>query len=191
MMHSIRVRPTASFFDKKYVYDHPKVTSYRCFTSSRANSTFNTINIAQSYNYHTTLHTALELSCVTMTISDSNNYAYRYYSTDLGRWISRDPLGEKGGMNVYGFVGNATINEYDIFGLAPQVCGIDENGNAKYCPNPPPCYNCDVPPGPKEPDPGDWPNPSLTCRKLSFLKSALYDCKIFLVALHFVNFVFF
>ena len=28
-------------------------------------------------------------------------YNYRYYSPELGRWMSRDPIGEKGGENLY------------------------------------------------------------------------------------------
>ena len=34
------------------------------------------------------------------------------------RWLSRDPLGEEGGINLYGFVGNDGINDYDYLGLA-------------------------------------------------------------------------
>ncbi len=29
-------------------------------------------------------------------------YGYRYYSPELGRWISRDPIEEDGGFNLYG-----------------------------------------------------------------------------------------
>jgi RHS repeat-associated protein len=31
-------------------------------------------------------------------------YGYRFYSPSLGRWLTRDPLGETGGKNLYGFV---------------------------------------------------------------------------------------
>jgi RHS repeat-associated protein len=34
-------------------------------------------------------------------------YGYRYYSALLGRWISRDPSEEKGGVNLFGFCRNA------------------------------------------------------------------------------------
>ena len=72
----------------------------------------------------------------------------------MGRWVRRDPIGEKGGLNVYAFVGNKQLKKVDAVGLAPAVCGIDENGMPIYCPNPPPCYNCTVPP----PDPiPPWP----------------------------------
>jgi RHS repeat-associated protein len=33
-------------------------------------------------------------------------YGYRYYSASTGRWLSRDPIMEKGGHNIYAFVGN-------------------------------------------------------------------------------------
>ncbi len=44
-------------------------------------------------------------------------YNYRYYSPTLGRWLSRDPIAEQGGMNLYSFIKNATISSYDILGL--------------------------------------------------------------------------
>jgi RHS repeat-associated protein len=44
-------------------------------------------------------------------------YGYRYYDPVTGRWPSRDPIEEKGGLNLYGFVGNDGVNTIDIFGL--------------------------------------------------------------------------
>ena len=35
-----------------------------------------------------------------------------------GRWPSRDPIGERGGVNLYGFVGNDGVDYVDIFGLS-------------------------------------------------------------------------
>jgi RHS repeat-associated protein len=43
-------------------------------------------------------------------------YGYRYYSPNYGRWISRDPSGEKGGVNLFGFVGNRPISVFDTDG---------------------------------------------------------------------------
>lgn len=48
-------------------------------------------------------------------------YGLRYYSPELGRWINRDPIGEKGGVNVYGFVGNVPIDWIDLLGLVAHV----------------------------------------------------------------------
>ncbi|WOO43034.1 RHS repeat-associated core domain-containing protein [Rubellicoccus peritrichatus] len=51
---------------------------------------------------------------------DLNYYLYRFYSPELGRWLSRDPIMENGGYNLYSFVRNQPINLYDILGL--QAC---------------------------------------------------------------------
>ncbi len=47
-------------------------------------------------------------------------FGYRYYSAKLGRWISRDPLGEDGGFNLYGYCGNDPVNYFDPLGLATE-----------------------------------------------------------------------
>jgi len=44
-------------------------------------------------------------------------YGYRYYIPELGRWPSRDPIEEDGGLNVYGFAGNRPISLFDLLGL--------------------------------------------------------------------------
>lgn len=45
-------------------------------------------------------------------------YGYRYYDAVTGRWLSRDPIKERGGINLYGFVKNAAISRIDRLGLA-------------------------------------------------------------------------
>jgi len=44
-------------------------------------------------------------------------YKYRHYAPQLGRWPSRDPIGEMGGINLYAFVGNDAVNRWDRLGL--------------------------------------------------------------------------
>ena len=44
-------------------------------------------------------------------------YGKRYYDPLTGRWISKDPLGETGGLNLYGFVGNDAIDLSDRLGM--------------------------------------------------------------------------
>jgi RHS repeat-associated protein len=44
-------------------------------------------------------------------------YNFRYYSPELGRWLSRDPIGEQGGENLYAMIGNDAVNGIDILGL--------------------------------------------------------------------------
>lgn len=43
-------------------------------------------------------------------------YNYRYYSPELGRWVKRDPIEEKGDVNLYAMVGNEPINYWDFNG---------------------------------------------------------------------------
>ncbi|MCX6866940.1 MAG: RHS repeat-associated core domain-containing protein [Verrucomicrobia bacterium] len=45
------------------------------------------------------------------------DYGYRYYDPLTGRWPSRDPIEENGGLNLYGFVGNNGVSKFDFFGL--------------------------------------------------------------------------
>ena len=44
-------------------------------------------------------------------------YGYRYYSPELMRWITRDPIGEEGGVNLYAMCGNNSVAQFDVFGL--------------------------------------------------------------------------
>jgi RHS repeat-associated protein len=41
---------------------------------------------------------------------------YRYYNPELGRWPSRDPIGEGGGLNLFGFAGNDAVGLTDVLG---------------------------------------------------------------------------
>ncbi|MEI8037391.1 MAG: DUF2235 domain-containing protein [Verrucomicrobiota bacterium] len=45
-------------------------------------------------------------------------FGYRFYDPACGRWLGRDPIGEEGGVNLYGFVGNDGVNQIDVMGLA-------------------------------------------------------------------------
>ena len=44
-------------------------------------------------------------------------YGLRYYSASTGRWLSKDPLGEIGGRNLYGFCFNRPIYGIDPYGM--------------------------------------------------------------------------
>jgi RHS repeat-associated protein len=45
------------------------------------------------------------------------SFGHRIYSPSFGRWLSRDKVGEAGGLNIYGFCGNAPITTFDLNGL--------------------------------------------------------------------------
>ncbi len=56
-----------------------------------------------------------------------NYYGYRFYDPANGRWINRDPIGEKGGTNLYAMVRNDGVNFVDVLGMVLNV-----NGDAAY-----------------------------------------------------------
>lgn len=57
-------------------------------------------------------------------------YGYRYYSPVLGRWLNRDPLGERGGLNLYGFVFNSPVKFADRLGLL--LAAVDGTGSRTW-----------------------------------------------------------
>jgi RHS repeat-associated protein len=73
----------------------------------------------------------------------------RFYNSVLGRWLSRDPIGENGGTNLYDYVGNCPISRNDPSGMSykydcgdPAVHCPEKGANANGI-NPPPdgiCY---------------------------------------------------
>ena len=44
-------------------------------------------------------------------------YGFRYYDPQTGRWLSRDPIEEQGGYNLYGFMANDPVSRWDMLGL--------------------------------------------------------------------------
>ncbi len=44
-------------------------------------------------------------------------YGYRFYDPETGRWPSKDPIEERGGVNLYNFVENDGVNKLDLLGL--------------------------------------------------------------------------
>ena len=63
-------------------------------------------------------------------------YNYRHYSPSDGRWLSRDPIEEEGGLNLYAFTSNAPIVQIDILGKIVPAPGCHLNsptcgGNGK------------------------------------------------------------
>jgi RHS repeat-associated protein len=56
-----------------------------------------------------------------------DNHGFRYYDFITGRYITRDPLGYRDGMNVYTYVHNNPINHIDPLGLEANYGGEGEN----------------------------------------------------------------
>ena len=51
-------------------------------------------------------------------------YGLRFLTTSQGRWLSRDPIGERGGKGLYVFVKNCLPNRFDPYGLADSEWAI-------------------------------------------------------------------
>jgi RHS repeat-associated protein len=50
-------------------------------------------------------------------------YGYRFYEPGFQRWLNRDPVGIRGGVNGYAFVGNKSMRFVDPFGLCNVLTG--------------------------------------------------------------------
>ena len=92
-------------------------------------------------------------------------YEFRAYVPSLGRWVSRDPISEGGGVNVYGFVYNAVLAYVDPQGLwgcclwlrptlVPRPPTLE---SPPRCSWPTPPSRPAPPPGPYPPVPGTPP----------------------------------
>ena len=51
-------------------------------------------------------------------LSGLTSYPFRFLDPALQRWLSRDPTGESGGVNLYGFAENDSVDWIDTDGLA-------------------------------------------------------------------------
>lgn len=56
-------------------------------------------------------------------------WGYRWYSPRMGRWLSRDPIGEVGGLHLYASVQNNPLSRWDYLGWA--CCTLGEVRNPK------------------------------------------------------------
>jgi RHS repeat-associated protein len=49
------------------------------------------------------------------------NFRARWYAPTIGRWLSKDPIGLEGGLNLYVFCGNDPVNFTDPMGLCENT----------------------------------------------------------------------
>ena len=64
---------------------------------------------------------------------------HRYYNPELGRWSRRDPIEERGGLSLYGFVKNAAMLHVDRVGLSTlshTLSWISHHGSVEAQPMP-------------------------------------------------------
>ena len=53
----------------------------------------------------------------TQDFTDLVLYEFRAYSPSIGRWLSRDPIEERGGLGLLVLAGNASVDRMDFLGL--------------------------------------------------------------------------
>jgi len=73
-------------------------------------------------NFKRSLLTLISLICLA-------NAAQAHYDPKLGSWLSRDPIGERGGINLSGMVADDAVNRVDILGL--EVSGYYDISSGK------------------------------------------------------------
>ena len=74
---------------------------------------YDPIGFGGQFGYYTDLETGL-VSCT-----------HRYYDPGTGRWLTRDPVGYAGGVNLYGFCGGNPVNGCDLEGEDPEWAQTD------------------------------------------------------------------
>ena len=72
------------------------------------------------------------------------HYGLRFFSPAMGRWLSRDPIGERDVLNLYSYVANRPLFSVDPLGREIFLPGQ-------------PGYPSDLPPGPDAPAPVNGP----------------------------------
>jgi RHS repeat-associated protein len=59
---------------------------------------------------------------------------FRYYDPSNGRWLTRDPIGYRGGVDLYGYVGDDPANAVDSLGHTREEClkEADDWANSRH-----------------------------------------------------------
>jgi RHS repeat-associated protein len=112
--------PNASF---NYLYDGNGNVIATCDASGAIKDTVTYLPFGEKIS-----GTDLPFSFSTKPVDASglSYYGFRFYNAELGRWMSRDPIEEKGGVNLYAIAINNTINRTDRLGKS-LIYGPDDN----------------------------------------------------------------
>jgi RHS repeat-associated protein len=108
-----------------HTYDTAATLIVIAATCPRPATPTTTSTTAATYNT-TTIETHPDTPPITRF--DNFYYGYRYYKPELGRWLNRDPIRERGGLNLYGFVNNKSPNSADLLGLKCMLWWIFAHG---------------------------------------------------------------
>jgi len=104
----------------KYFYNKDHLGSIRTVTNTSGSTVaqYAYDNYGQATRISGTFNSDLQYAGYYFHPASSLNLTVnRAYNPSLGRWINRDPIGESGGINLYGYVDNDPINFSDALGL--------------------------------------------------------------------------
>ena len=93
-----------------------------------------------------------------LALFSAANNASAYYDPGVQKWINRDPVGQRGGLNVYAFVVNNSVGLVDPLGFGRQGPGSLAPGEDDGCPDGQHCASQPYPNGG-----GGWLCPNHNC----------------------------
>jgi RHS repeat-associated protein len=123
----VRNHNTASATATAPTYDgNGNITAYINLTNGQVTQRFEYDAFGNGLSFDSQLSnsTALSFRFSTKYTDPETNllyYGYRYLSPELGRWLNRDPIGDRGGFNLIAMVENGLINQWDLLGLSPLM----------------------------------------------------------------------
>ena len=62
-------------------------------------------------------------------------YGFRFYDSLMGRWLSKDPIEEQGGLNLFGFLRNDGISKFDVLGKWGRMMRFSSQNWSYLCPS--------------------------------------------------------
>jgi RHS repeat-associated protein len=95
------------------IYDAYGALRSNVLISTDATKGADEVGFGGQYGYYTDPETGLVLC------------THRYYDPGAGRWLTRDPISYKGGMNLYSYAGGNPVNNVDPSGYDPREA-LDE-----------------------------------------------------------------
>ena len=125
--------------------------AYRAWGAHTSTGSADVFEYGAQWGYYTDAETGLILC------------THRYYDPSAGRWITRDPIGYEGGVNLYGYCGNQPVQGIDpsghfviiiiiviiiVVGILAGGCGQDKTSVSPVC---------------QDPEHGDQQNPAPNC----------------------------